>query len=272
MKKRILTAAVGVPFLIYVINYGQWLYGAVIILLSLLAWLEFQNMMQRGKDIPVWAALGIGGTLLVAGLAAAGQVAMLGVAAWVIVFLALARTVFYRADFTMEAAGLTVLGILYVSLSFAHLLLLRFSLDVMIPAAGMTLGTAYLWMAFLGTWASDTFAYIVGSRWGKHKLCPQVSPGKTVEGALGGLAGSLIVVMVFGLYFLMPLVHAICIGLLVGLMAPLGDLVESALKRFAGVKDSGTLLPGHGGILDRFDGLMFAVPAVYYYTLFFVVV
>ncbi|HWR39707.1 MAG TPA: phosphatidate cytidylyltransferase [Patescibacteria group bacterium] len=269
MQKRILTAVVGIPFAIFVINYGQWLYDIVIGLLALLAWLEFQGMMQQGKSIPVWPGLGFGGTALLLVMAAIGWFNLFVFGILMIVFMALTKPLFYQEEFAMEAAAWTVLGVLYVGLSFSHLLLLRFSADAMLPV-GMTQGTVYLWMAFLGTWASDTFAYLIGSKWGKHKLCPRISPGKTVEGALGGLAGSLAVVAGFGFYLMIPLIHALSIGLLVGIAAPIGDLVESALKRFAGVKDSGSVLPGHGGILDRFDGIMFAAPAVYYYALIFV--
>lgn len=157
----------------------------------------------------------------------------------------------------------------YVGIGFSHLVSLRFLQAeqwIHTPWARLQVGEAYLWLAFLGTWASDTFAYFVGSLLGKHKLCPSVSPGKTIEGALGGLSGSILFVALLGMLFQVPLIHGIVLGLLVGLAAPLGDLAESGLKRFCGVKDSGQLLPGHGGILDRFDSILFAVPAVYYYT------
>ena len=131
-------------------------------------------------------------------------------------------------------------------------------------------GAAYLWLAFLGTWASDTFAYFVGTYLGKHKLCPLISPGKTIEGAIGGMIGSVIAIMLLGVLFKLPVYHCIIMGILVGIAAPLGDLVESAIKRFAGVKDSGQILPGHGGILDRFDSILFTVPAIYYYMHIFV--
>ena len=121
-------------------------------------------------------------------------------------------------------------------------------------------------MSFIGTWASDTFAYFIGSRWGRRKLCPEISPGKTVEGALGGLGGTLLVVGWLGSAFAgLQLEQALLLGCLIGVAAPVGDLVESRLKRYAGVKDSGAILPGHGGMLDRIDSLLFVVPVVYFY-------
>ena len=100
---------------------------------------------------------------------------------------------------------------------------------------------------------------------GKTKLCPTISPGKTKEGAIGGFVGTLITALIFSLVFQFSLLHAFAIGLIVAVAAPLGDLVESILKRVCHVKDSGTLIPGHGGVLDRFDSLLFAAPAVYVY-------
>ena len=137
------------------------------------------------------------------------------------------------------------------------------------PAGTLSAGAVYLWIAFLGTWASDTFAYLVGSKIGRTKLAPLISPGKTREGAVGGLIGTIVTVAVFGSLFQLPLHHLLALGLLVGIVAPLGDLVQSVIKRYVGVKDSGNFFPGHGGVLDRFDSILFAVPAVYYYIQIF---
>jgi phosphatidate cytidylyltransferase len=118
---------------------------------------------------------------------------------------------------------------------------------------------------------SDTFAFFVGHAIGRHRLAPTISPGKTVEGALGGLAGGIFGALgarEFGLPHV-PLGHAILLGVLVAALGIAGDLFESLLKRWAGVKDSGGLFPGHGGMLDRMDSLLFAAPVLYYYFLWF---
>ena len=271
MQKRILTTIVGIPFAIYVINFGQWLFATVICCLALSAWLEFQLMMSQGRAISVWSGLGFAGTALLLACAWTGNFQQLLFVIVLVLFAALVRVVFRHDEFNLDAAALTIMGILYIGLTFSHLLLLRFAGEgVGVGNGFLSYGAEYLWLAFIGTWASDTFAYLVGSQWGRHKLAPRLSPGKTVEGAVGGLLGSMISVSVLGCIFAIPLAQALSVGVLVGVTAPIGDLVESAMKRFAGVKDSGHSLPGHGGILDRFDGIMFAVPAVYYYAVFFV--
>lgn len=126
---------------------------------------------------------------------------------------------------------------------------------------GAPRGLAWLLIVLFATWLGDTLAYFVGRRWGRRLLLPRVSPKKTVEGALGGLAGAALAgglgVLVFGLG--VPTVAGAAVGLVLGAVGQVGDLAESLLKRQAGVKDSGALIPGHGGVLDRIDGLLFAL-------------
>ena len=130
------------------------------------------------------------------------------------------------------------------------------------------------WILFLlaATWASDTFAYFVGRSFGKHKLAPLLSPKKTIEGALGGVAGAVLVGFIFTLIVPgMSTVVILLLGALIGVASLLGDLVESAFKRQAMVKDSGQIIPGHGGVLDRFDSLLVTAPLVYYVVKLFII-
>jgi phosphatidate cytidylyltransferase len=120
------------------------------------------------------------------------------------------------------------------------------------------------------TWVNDSSAYVIGHRWGRRKLIERVSPGKTVEGAVGALLVTVLAAvptlwLVDRWVPLFDLADALAVGVLVGVAAPLGDLVESAFKRDAGVKDASDLVPGHGGVLDRFDSLMAVAPAFWYY-------
>lgn len=125
-----------------------------------------------------------------------------------------------------------------------------------------------VWLVFLTAFGTDIMAYFSGSFFGKHKLCPAISPKKTIEGSVGGTLGSMVLCGLFG-YFVMPdlLVHCVIIGFLGGIVSQLGDLAASIFKRKMGIKDYGNLIPGHGGIMDRFDSVLFTAPLVYYYIM-----
>jgi phosphatidate cytidylyltransferase len=123
-----------------------------------------------------------------------------------------------------------------------------------------------VWLVILTAFGSDIFAYFTGTLIGKHKLCPNLSPKKTVEGLIGGAVGSTLLCGVYGYFFLNDMfIHCLIIGFLGGFVATIGDLSASAIKRHLGVKDYGHLIPGHGGILDRFDSVLFTAPFVFYY-------
>lgn len=158
------------------------------------------------------------------------------------------------------AAGETALlcfGFLYVPLLLGHLILLRFAPH----------GVQWIFFMLVIVMMGDSAAYYVGSAWGKRKLYPEVSPKKSVEGALGGVAGSLVGAFGFRALWFPELAAVDClvVTLLAAPLGQLGDLFESLLKRSCGVKDSGVIVPGHGGILDRLDSILFAAPVIYYY-------
>ena len=147
------------------------------------------------------------------------------------------------------------LGVLYISLSLA----------LMIAVRNTEKGMIWIYFILAVVFAGDTGAYYAGTYWGEKKLCPRVSPGKTVAGALGGLGANLVVGLI-GWYFWLkqvPWTVVVFFAVAVGVAGQVGDLFESMLKRSAGVKDSGNLLPGHGGVLDRIDALLFAMPVAY---------
>lgn len=153
-------------------------------------------------------------------------------------------------------AAANLFGTVYIGFMFAYILLIRF-----IPGED---GLVYTLFLVLVTWANDTAAYFIGIKFGRHKLSPRISPNKSVEGLLGGLFGGLAGAAIVGLFFQKPLLLMIILGTLVVVIGQFGDLIESIIKRNAGVKDSGSFLPGHGGVLDRFDSLLLSAPVVYY--------
>ena len=155
--------------------------------------------------------------------------------------------------------SITMSGVMYVAWLFSFIFKILY-----FPGVD---GRNFVYYYVLTAKANDIFAYIIGSTIGRHKLMPRISPKKTIEGALGGLAGSLVTGIVASgllkLYF--PVQHIIILGLVIGFFSQIGDLAESMLKRDAGVKDSGSLLPGMGGVLDLIDSLLFSAPIMYFY-------
>ncbi len=268
LVKRILTALVGIPLSVLVVVQGGWLFVAAVAALALCAWHEWRGICNAAAiEIPQTA--GFAFLLLLLGCAWQGNgrelYAITSFAALAVMSLA----VLGRARYSLQTAAFSCLGAFYIGAGFSHLVLLRFlsgAVKVELFGSFVAAGAVYLGIAFLGIWSSDTMAFFVGRQWGRHKLSPSISPGKTVEGFLGGLLCCVALTIYLGQVWLgLSLFSAAGLGVLIGLTAPLGDLAESALKRFAGVKDSGTLFPGHGGVLDRFDSVLFAVPVVYYY-------
>ncbi len=158
----------------------------------------------------------------------------------------------------LEDALATLTGIFYIVFFSYHVVLVDGTGEYGI----------LLWLIVLTAFGTDIMAYFTGMLCGKHKLCPKISPKKTIEGSIGGILGSVILCAVFSLIFVPHiLVHCIIIGVLGGIISQFGDLTASIFKRKMGIKDYGNLIPGHGGILDRFDSVLFTAPMVYYYIL-----
>ncbi len=162
-------------------------------------------------------------------------------------------------DGAFEDITATFTGVFYVALLFAFQVAVRMGID----------GKQWLVFLFLIIWASDIGAYAVGLPFGRHRLYEKISPKKSIEGFIGALAASAGMALLCRTWFMPPLgmVEAVCIALSLATVGTIGDLVESLFKRAAGVKDSGGLIPGHGGVLDRMDSMLFAAPVLYYYLL-----
>jgi len=267
---RLVVIAVGVPCLYLITARGGFFFLLLVGLIIFLGLREFYALMHAKGYLP-FEALGYFCALSISAYAWR-QVAAVPLIMTGGLLLIMIRELF-RRDMSMSLAhiAVTVFGIMYVGWLGSHLVLLR-----QLPASlGMddAIGARLVFFAALLTWATDTGAYVFGVALGRHKLIPRISPSKTVEGAVGGLvaAGLAGWLCARGLTpFLTPLAATVT-GVLVGLMAQLGDLVESMIKRDVGIKDSAELIPGHGGILDRFDSLLFTVPVLYYYFRFFIV-
>ncbi len=251
--KRILTALLLVPVTVYTVLYApSALFMAIVAVVAVLCSIEYSRMTQTFGPLALVAGL----LVLIAPPAETTMVLFLSVLA--------SMTVPLFSDLDLEMgvrrAGALTLGILYVFGGWKSAILLH---DLDRPLAGA--GHQFLMFALLVNWAGDTGAYYVGRKFGKNKLAPRVSPGKTREGA----AASLVAAMLFGLLYLpwaipgFPIWKGALLAIAANIAGQIGDLAESAVKRVCGVKDSGNLLPGHGGMLDRVDSTLFAMPVIY---------
>lgn len=276
MKLRVITAIVGIPLLLAFVYFDfsvetTWFPKVPLLILlvgaaAALGALEFYRLGTHAGARPltvfgvIWAVLFVVAALFDVDWATGSLLASAAV-------LPLVRLVVFRRGTRLQSWVWTLTGILYMGWMLGHYVALR-QLDH---------GRELVILAVLTTFACDTSAFFVGRAWGQHHMAPTISPHKTWEGAIGGFVSA--VAAALALRSLLSLgdwslplnyVEAIAVGCLIGVVAQLGDLLESLLKRRAGVKDSGSLIPGHGGVLDRIDSLVFTGVIVYYFVLWVV--
>lgn len=254
---------------IVAITMGGYFYNAIFTLLALLAWREYGNLLENiGIRIDrVWGYFFI--FLLMLGISTAQYT--LSLMACIVGILVLGLIyIFGRHISDLSALAFSCLGFFYVQTGFITLILMRDDAlyrFLELPAAEQGMGTTFIWLLLLCTWASDTFAYFTGRAIGRRKIVPHISPSKTLEGFVGGFVGCVSTGVIYSMFTAVELQSGLIIGILVGVFAPFGDLFESKIKRNCEVKDSGVLLPGHGGVLDRFDSLLFSAPVIFVYLL-----
>jgi len=262
--KRWITALIAVPLLFWIIGYaGKTAFALLITVASGAGILEYNRMVfakegRPEKTIAIAAALffplaAFGGNCEI----------LLSLAVFSVMTVFIFNLLRARAGkLEVDSPARAVLGIMYIPLLISHLILIR-----AVPS-----GHLWIFYVLVVAFAGDVAAYYVGKSLGKRKLLAEVSPGKTIEGTMGLMIGSTLGSVVFFLIFFpdLSIVHAFFLGLAGGVIGQLGDLTESALKREAGIKDSGMLLPGHGGILDRLDCLLFISPFIFYYREFII--
>lgn len=250
---RILTALVLIPLVVWIVLAGpQWSLMTLMAAVGLIAFHEFDNIAAaQGVSRSGLAGLAAGLVLLFAPEPVWVAIVVLSL---VLMALELRQTDLAKA---MISAGAALLGAIYIFGAWRCALALRLSDPVS--------GPHWLMIALLVSWAGDTAALYVGRAFGRHKLAPRVSPSKTWEGSIGSVVGGVLAAGIYA-HFLIPsaaLWVVLAVGAAGNIAGQLGDLCESAFKRGAGVKDSGTTLPGHGGWLDRIDSSLFSIPVVY---------
>jgi len=253
--KRVLTAAVAVPVTVLITLFApDWIFAVAVGLLSALAVDEFLSLAEKKglRRHGRWF-------LLLAGLVG---ISFLGGFNWVVsviaatAILSLTAAIFSPpVETALERVGMGLGGVLYCPVTLGFLVPMRQSMS-----------REWIVVLLVIIWIGDTAAYYCGRAFGRHLLAPVVSPKKTIEGAIAGLAGSMAAGVVGGVWFLsQPWTRMAMVSAATAIAGQLGDLAESVLKRSAGVKDSSSILPGHGGILDRLDSLFFAVPVFYWF-------
>ncbi|MBV7274896.1 phosphatidate cytidylyltransferase [Clostridium sp. PL3] len=263
MNNRYIGALIIAPFIMFLFIGGIYLkYGVMI--LSLFGMYEFYRVIKE-KNIQ---AISIAGYILC-----------------IIYYITLDKTVDYRmhfffliitmfiimcipifdVEYNFIDISTTIMGFLYVAVFFSFIVLVD----------NKNYGNYLVWLIFISSWVCDTAAYYAGRAFGKRKLCSKVSPKKTIEGSIGGMIGSTLACGILGYLIhsridFIPIYHFFAIGAICGVFCQFGDLTASSIKRYVGVKDYSNLIPGHGGILDRFDSILFASVVVYYYLTFIV--
>ncbi len=252
MTTRIITGVVLGVLAVVVVVHGGLVFFAVMLALALLGLNEFYRLTHRYRPLPLAGFLGVA---LMASMAwFFSPFAVLGaVCAGVLLTALLGLLAGPKPGVTVRMA-VTVLGMLYLGLGFSAVLLMR-RLDV---------GTAVLLTVIFGTWAGDTMAYFTGKFFGSTPMAPVLSPKKTWEGFAGGAISTVLLVVFIGLYTPLGAADSLILGAVIAVAGPLGDLFESLVKRDVQIKDSGRGIPGHGGVLDRFDALIFASVAAYF--------
>ncbi len=263
LKQRIISVAIGLPFLIAIFWFGDPWFTLLVAAGAILGCLEFYKMVIPAKDQGftyfglLWSALFIFSLHIRATHVLPLLITVTVVFSLIWVFLFIPR------DKAFSHWAWMIAGIFYTG----------WMLSFWVGLRNLTDGRYWALLALFGTFAYDTSAFFVGRTWGKRPLAPKISSGKTWEGAIGGMMGAIAGCLILKSLSPLPIDYwqALLLSFLISIFAQLGDLIESLLKRSSGVKDSGKLIPGHGGVLDRIDSLIFSGVVVYYYVVWAVI-
>lgn len=280
MKTRIISSIVAIVALIIIMAQPPFVTGITIFIVSLIALYEFYQCVRKVNFHPVRVvgffscimfllyllyqafAHDVTNTLLGDLSRVLFQRNMIFLIIYLVIVYLMLQLIFHRNKFTLDDIAVTLLGIIYIPFLLSFIFLVRF----------LDNGFVLTWLVFVGTFSTDTCAYFIGKFFGKKKLLPGISPNKTVAGGIGGVVGSIMFTTAFGIFYAngveglqIPFYHYIAMGLVCGIIAQIGDWAASAIKRSVGIKDFGHIFPGHGGLLDRIDSLLFVAPAIYFY-------
>jgi phosphatidate cytidylyltransferase len=263
LRTRVLSAAVLIPVVAFVTYAGGWVLAGVLLVVVALAARELFSVMEEAGYRPLLPAT----VLIMAALLVIARIPeppLLGLVLAVSVMGTLTWHLLRSPEGNpTQSWALTLGAALWLGWLVSHFVLLR---DLSAPL-GLGVGTRWLVLMFLVTWINDSAAYFVGKAIGRHPCFPYLSPKKTWEGTIGGWIGGLAATVLLGYGLVgLPWLHGLILGVLVATVAPFGDLAKSMVKRQMGIKDFSSLIPGHGGMFDRIDSLLFVAPVIYYYA------
>lgn len=261
MNVRVISALAAIPILLFFVLSGGYVFNIGIGVITVIAIYEYTNVYKSSKINVIWPVIVLG-FIITYTLVFFDQPKYMIMVVYLITLISMATPIFNQ-KYTIISSSITVIGYVYIVSFFA----------LLIPIRSHQYGFSLIWLVLIISFFCDTFAYYVGKNLGKHKLCPRVSPKKTIEGSIGGIFGSTIGVILWG--YLNPHINfswftLIILAVIGSIICQIGDLSASLIKRYSNVKDYGNIMPGHGGILDRFDSILFATPVVYYYIIFFI--
>jgi phosphatidate cytidylyltransferase len=257
LSYRILSAVILVPLVALLVYLGGvWFLALILVAFGIATW-EYVSLVRKGERRPPYIfALALVWLIILDVYRPEWSLLRPGLA--LILALSLVWQLFQKDSTTpTEDWGLPVAGGLYLGWFGSHLILIR----------AMDNGLAWTSCALLAIWGTDTGAYFVGRTWGRHKMWPRWSPNKTWEGAFGGLVAGLTCAVLMAWLFRLGIWHGLALGILIPTLTPFGDLAISMIKRQVGAKNSGHIIPGHGGLLDRIDSILFAAVIAYYYAI-----
>ncbi len=262
MLVRAITGFFFVSFIILATIFGDWYFQVLFGIVAVLALYEFYNLFEKSvvkPNISQGVIVGVLIYLLSLYSIHESELNLYLIGLLVILFPLIGFAELYRKKTTpFQNMGVTVIGLFYITLPFVLINVMRLNTDNYWPVLSI----------FILTWFSDTFAYLIGRKIGKRKLFERISPNKSWEGFIGGLVFSVLAALVIAYFTDDSFMKYAWYGVIVSSFGTIGDLIESMLKRSLNIKDSGTILPGHGGLLDRFDGVIFVIPIVYFLELF----
>lgn len=264
MLQRIISAVVGIILLGYIINVGGWLFFLTISLLNIFAIYELHNAFKKININITFGQLSVFTIML---LFSAQYILKLNfmiipLSLFLLIIFIFLYSIINNTQNHITDIVFSIFSYVYTSTLFMYFILMR----------NLFNGIYYIWWVFITTWACDTGAFFTGILFGKNRLVPNISPHKTIEGSIGGILSSIAASIIYtrlllpGIMFL----DSLMVGFLIGVFSQVGDLSASLIKRYCNIKDFSKIIPGHGGILDRFDSALFTFPIAYYYIILFI--